>query len=43
MAVPFLYELLLNRRVRCREDVERSFGVPVLMQFETIDSAPEPA
>jgi succinoglycan biosynthesis transport protein ExoP len=43
MAVPFLYEIFLNRRVRCREDVERSFGVPVLMQFETIDSAPEPA
>lgn len=43
LAVPFLYEIFLNRRVRCREDVERSFGVPVLMQFDTIDSAPEPA
>lgn len=43
VAIPFLYELFFNRRVRCREDVERSFGIPVLMQFETIDSAPEPA
>jgi polysaccharide biosynthesis transport protein len=31
--IPLLYELLLNRRVRCREDLERSFGVPVLAEF----------
>jgi capsular polysaccharide biosynthesis protein len=29
---PFLFELL-NRRVRCRDDVERELGVPVLAEL----------
>ncbi|HTW74536.1 MAG TPA: Wzz/FepE/Etk N-terminal domain-containing protein [Steroidobacteraceae bacterium] len=29
-ALPFGYELLLNRRLRCRDDLERAFGVRVL-------------
>ena len=34
---PFLYELFLDRRLRCRDDIERSFGIPVLMQFNPIN------
>lgn len=34
--VPFGYELLLNRRLRCRDDLERHFGIPVLAQFDPI-------
>jgi len=30
---PFGYELLLNRRLRCRDDLERHFGIPVLAQL----------
>jgi uncharacterized protein involved in exopolysaccharide biosynthesis len=41
LAAPFLYELFLDRRLRCRDDLERSFGIPVLMQFEPIQSALE--
>jgi capsular polysaccharide biosynthesis protein len=36
LVATFLYELLVNRRVRCRDDMERSFGIPVLMQFDPI-------
>jgi uncharacterized protein involved in exopolysaccharide biosynthesis len=36
--VPILYELLLDRRVRCRDDIERSLGIPVLAQFGRISS-----
>ncbi len=35
---PFGYELLLNRRLRCRDDLERHFGIPVLAQFGPIPS-----
>jgi len=28
LAGPFGYELLLNRRLRCRDDLERHFGIP---------------
>ena len=31
--LPFAYELLVNRRLRCRDDLERYFGIPVLAQF----------
>lgn len=31
--IPFVYELLLDRRLRCRDDLERNFGIPVLAQF----------
>jgi polysaccharide biosynthesis transport protein len=30
---PFVYELLANRRLRCQDDFERHFGIPVLAQF----------
>jgi polysaccharide biosynthesis transport protein len=34
--LPLLYELLVNRRMRCREDFERDFRVPVLAEFGAI-------
>jgi capsular polysaccharide biosynthesis protein len=40
LAAPFGYELVLNRRVRCRDDFERGFGVPVLCEFDAIKFAP---
>jgi uncharacterized protein involved in exopolysaccharide biosynthesis len=33
---PFAYELLLDRRLRCRDDLERTFRMPVLAQFGPI-------
>jgi polysaccharide biosynthesis transport protein len=36
VAAPACYELFLNRRIRCDEDLERSFGVPVLIEFDAI-------
>jgi len=27
---PFAYELFVNRRLRCRDDMERGFGIPVI-------------
>ncbi|MEJ1964000.1 MAG: GumC family protein [Gammaproteobacteria bacterium] len=33
---PFAYELFVNRKLRCRDDFERVFHVPVLMQFGPI-------
>jgi uncharacterized protein involved in exopolysaccharide biosynthesis len=33
---PFAYELLIDRRLRCRDDLERTFGMPVLAQFGPI-------
>jgi uncharacterized protein involved in exopolysaccharide biosynthesis len=33
---PLLYELLYDRRVRCSDDIERGFGIPILAQFEPI-------
>jgi len=32
LGIPLLYELF-NRRVRCRDDLERHHGVPVLVEF----------
>ena len=37
IAIPLAYELL-NRRVRCRDDVERDHGIPVLIELEMIDA-----
>jgi succinoglycan biosynthesis transport protein ExoP len=36
---PIAYELIINRRVRCRDDFERSFSVPVLIEFDPIPAA----
>jgi polysaccharide biosynthesis transport protein len=30
LVAPLAYELLLHRRVRCADDIERQFGIPVL-------------
>jgi uncharacterized protein involved in exopolysaccharide biosynthesis len=35
LAAPFLYELL-DRRLRCRDDIERDFGIAVLTEFTAI-------
>ncbi len=37
---PFAYELLLNRRIRCRDDLERSFRIVMLAQFGRMNPAP---
>jgi succinoglycan biosynthesis transport protein ExoP len=36
LLAPLIYELLINRRIRCRDDFERNFDLPVLMEFERI-------
>lgn len=33
LAGPFGFELFLNRRLRCRDDLEKHFGIPVLAQL----------
>jgi len=38
IGAPLLYGLFVARRVRCRDDIERSFGIPVLAQFDQIPS-----
>jgi uncharacterized protein involved in exopolysaccharide biosynthesis len=35
---PLAYELLINRRIRCRDDFERDFDLPVLMEFDPIQT-----
>lgn len=37
VGLPLIYELL-RRRVRCRDDMERDHGIPVLMEFAPIAS-----
>jgi uncharacterized protein involved in exopolysaccharide biosynthesis len=39
LALPVVYELLVNRRIRCRDDFERHFGVPVLIEFDSIPAS----
>ena len=41
--IPFLYELLVDRRLRCRDDLERNFGLAVLAQFGPIQKHDSPA
>jgi uncharacterized protein involved in exopolysaccharide biosynthesis len=36
VAGPLCYELMFSRRLRCRDDIERSFGLPVLAEFDRI-------
>jgi succinoglycan biosynthesis transport protein ExoP len=36
LLAPVIYELLVNRRIRCRDDFERNFDLPVLMEFDRI-------
>ncbi len=33
---PLGYELFIDRRLRCRDDMEREFGIPVLAQLEAV-------
>ena len=40
LALPAAYEMLFDRRIRCVEDLERSFGVPVLVEFDSIHFSP---
>src|SRR5262249_3837431 len=37
---PFAYELLLDRRIRCRDDLERSFRIQLLAQFGRTSPVP---
>ena len=39
LGAPFVYELIFDRRVRCRDDFERGCGVPVLSEFDAIKFA----
>lgn len=36
LGLPLCWELL-NRRVRCRDDVERDLGIPVLIELGPLD------
>ena len=36
IGAPVAYELFYNRRLRCRDDIEREFGIAVLADFEPI-------
>jgi succinoglycan biosynthesis transport protein ExoP len=36
--LPLLYEMIFHRRVRCRDDIEREFGLAVLSEFGPIPS-----
>ena len=38
LLAPLAYELWINRRVRCRDDLERDFGMPVLAEFTRVFS-----
>jgi len=42
LGAPLGYELLVNRRLRCRDDFERDFGIPVLAQFDAISPPGSP-
>jgi uncharacterized protein involved in exopolysaccharide biosynthesis len=35
---PLAYELIFNRRIRCADDLERSFAIPVLIELREIRS-----
>lgn len=37
---PFAYELLFNRRIRCRDDLERHFRIVMLAEFGRMNPAP---
>lgn len=40
LGFPFAYELLFNRRIRCRDDLERHFRIVTLAQFDRMTPAP---
>jgi protein tyrosine kinase modulator len=43
LGVTFCYELWIDRRLRCRDDMERAFGIRVLAHFEPISPPTRPA
>ncbi len=43
IGIPFAYELLLNRRIRCTDDLERTLGIRVLADFGTARLSAGPA
>jgi len=43
LGVTFCYELWIDRRLRCRDDMERAFGIRVLAHFEPISLPTRPA
>jgi uncharacterized protein involved in exopolysaccharide biosynthesis len=40
LAGPLFYELYSNRRLHCRDDIERDLGLPVLAEFGPLPSQP---
>jgi uncharacterized protein involved in exopolysaccharide biosynthesis len=36
ISVPLIYEMGFNRRIRCRDDLERDFGMPVLAELDSV-------
>ncbi len=40
LAGPLCYELMFNRRLHCRDDIERDLGLPLLAEFDRIPAAP---
>ena len=43
IVLPFVYELLVNRRIRCQNDLEVALGVRVLANFESTALIPHAA
>jgi uncharacterized protein involved in exopolysaccharide biosynthesis len=43
LAAPLIYELGFHRRVRCRDDIEREFAIPVLAHFDYIPALAGPS
>jgi uncharacterized protein involved in exopolysaccharide biosynthesis len=39
---PLGYGFLLNRRIRCRDDIERDYGIPVLVEFQEFPAGATP-
>ena len=40
LAIPLFRELMFNRRLHCRDDIERELGLPVLAEFGRIPAMP---
>jgi len=38
LAIPLAYELFIDRRLRCRDDLERGFGLRVLAQLDPLQT-----
>ncbi|HEY3731729.1 MAG TPA: GumC family protein, partial [Steroidobacteraceae bacterium] len=40
LCLPLAHELIFNRRLHCRDDIERELGLPVLAEFDRIPLEP---